>query len=322
MQKFRLRASDGDSAGMYMHKLFWGYIGMGVGVGIALFIAFLASLPDGKLHVIFCNVGQGDSTYIIFPNGKDMLIDGGPGSQVLACLGRHMPFWDRHIDVVALTHPQQDHMGGFQLVAERYSIGYFVRSDVRSVSESEKAFSAVLGLHRIKTKFLTSGDQIRIGEARVLALWPSTDQLEKADIAWDQYMNSEKTSADERVLGAGTGDLNEYSLVSLIQYGTFDVLIPGDAGSSVESGYMSGYIGNEPLEVLKVPHHGSASGMSQAYIDRIKPKYALLSVGKNSYGHPSSSIVRALESASSEIYRTDVSGDVSPISKSSWPGVS
>src|SRR3972149_6329793 len=102
------------------------YFLFGFLIGFILLTSYFFSLPDGKLHIIFCDVGQGDAAYIRTPNNQDMLIDGGPDDKVLSCLGRHMPFYDRTIDVVVLTHPQKDHLQGLISVVERYTVKYFV----------------------------------------------------------------------------------------------------------------------------------------------------------------------------------------------------
>ena len=93
-----------------MFKLLRGYVISGIITGCILLVSFLFTLPDGKLHIFFCNVGQGDAVYIRFPDGRDMLVDGGPNDTVLQCLGRHMPFWDREITMVVNSRPQNDHL--------------------------------------------------------------------------------------------------------------------------------------------------------------------------------------------------------------------
>ena len=86
-------------------KLRIGYTLMLVFIALLAFFNFLQNLPDGKLHVVFCDVGQGDGAYIRFPDNRDMVIDGGPNINILDCLGSHMPFLVRQIDIVVMTHP-------------------------------------------------------------------------------------------------------------------------------------------------------------------------------------------------------------------------
>src|SRR3989338_10871213 len=95
-------------------------------IGIILLFSYIFSLSDNKLHLIFCDVGQGDAIYIRMPDNSDLLIDGGPNDKVLSCLGKHMPFYDRTIDVVVLSHPQTDHLQGLISVIDRYNVGYFI----------------------------------------------------------------------------------------------------------------------------------------------------------------------------------------------------
>ena len=102
------------------------YFFLGCLLGLILFSVYIKSQPDGKLHIVFCDVGQGDAVYIKMPNGGDMLIDGGPDGKVLNCLGKNMPFYDRTIDVVVLSHPQKDHLQGILFVLERYTVKHFI----------------------------------------------------------------------------------------------------------------------------------------------------------------------------------------------------
>src|SRR3989344_728069 len=101
-----------------MFKLRYGYLISGIITGSILIFSFFGSFPDGKLHIVFCDVGQGDAAYVRFPDGQDMVVDGGPNDNVLGCLGKYMPFWDRHIDLVMLSNPQKDHLQGLISVLE------------------------------------------------------------------------------------------------------------------------------------------------------------------------------------------------------------
>jgi len=118
-----------------MFKLRFGYLIAGIITGLVLVFSFFWSLPDGKLHMVFCDVGQGDGAYILFPDGRDMVIDGGPNDKIISCLSSHMPFWDRHINIVAMTHPQKDHAEGLVWVLERYQVDYFLRSNDENTTE-------------------------------------------------------------------------------------------------------------------------------------------------------------------------------------------
>ncbi len=298
-------------------KLRYGYLFSGMITGFIILCSAIWTLPDGKLHVIFCDVGQGDAAYVRFPDGRDLLIDGGPNDSVLACLGRYMPFWDRSIDLVVLTHPQKDHLQGLIQVTRRYAIGSILRSEVAGTSEGFTELQKSISELKIPVRYMAQGQHVSIGSVSLSYLWPSEEQIAKGRVASVQFADSQKTSSDERVLGAQTGDFNDYSLVQLLRYGSFDVLFPGDADDHVEPKYTGLWLGSAPLEILKVPHHGSKTGMTQAFVDWVHPQVSVISVGKNTYGHPSKEAQGLLKTIGSTTLRTDQVGDVEIISDGS-----
>lgn len=288
-----------------MFKLRYGYLLSGIITGCILLVSFVSSLPDGKLHMFFCNVGQGDAAYIRFPDNRDMLVDGGPNDAVLGCLGRYMPFWDRHIDIVALSHPQKDHMQGLISVVRRYTVGYFVKSDISNTSEGYQELIRAISDRNIPVKSMTRGQTIRVGTTSLSFLWPSTEQIARMNPA----------DANGAILGTSTGaDLNDGSLVFFLRYGSFDALFPGDADVRVESRYAQYPLADRIVEVLKVPHHGAKTGMTKDFVDWVKPEIAVISVGKNTYGHPSRDVIDMLQSIDSTIHRTDQEGDIEVVS--------
>lgn len=288
-----------------MFKLQVGYLVTGIATGLILIFYFLWSLPDGKLHIVFCDVGQGDAAYIRFPDGRDMLVDGGPNNSVLQCLGRHMPFWDRTIDVVVLSHPEKDHMGGLVSVFQRYHVGYFVRSDIQKGTDVDRALFALAKEKKIPQKLVVAGDEVRIGLAKLSVIWPSDSQ-----IALMQGQN---------VLGVTTDSVNESAVVFWLRYGVFDVLFTGDADSRVEGQYRGSELADAPIEVLKVPHHGSKTGMTSDFLDWIRPQLAVISVGRNSFGHPTPEMLQLLADYHARVLRTDQEGDVEVVSDgSNW----
>lgn len=268
-----------------------GYFIGGLTTGLILLFNFLTSLPDGKLHIVFCDVGQGDAAYVRFPDGRDMLVDAGPNNKVLGCLGKHMPFWDRTLDLVVLSHPQKDHMQGLLSVLERYRIGYFVRSNIDNTTDGYKKLMEVVKDRSIKEKLVTVGEEISIGQINLTVLWPSDD-----------------------VLGASTTDLNDASVVFTLRFGSFDALFPGDADIRVESQYRGMKLANTTMEVLKVPHHGSKTGMTTEYLNWLKPQLAIISVGQNTYGHPTQEILTMLADVGIRVLRTDQEGDIEVVS--------
>lgn len=291
-----------------------GYLISGIITGVLLLGSFIWTLPDGRLHVVFCDVGQGDAAYVQFPDGRDMVIDGGPNNSVLECLGRHMPFWDHHIDIVALSHPQKDHLQGLIALTQRYSIGSIIRSNVFATDEAFSLFERRIIEKNIPTRFMSAGDHVRIGNTSLLFMWPSKEQLSRFESAAGAYKQTAMEQSDKQVLGVQSGDLNDYCLVFDLRYGSFDVLFPGDADSHVESQYTDHIQALNGIEVLKVPHHGSKTGMTKEFVEGARPKEAIISVGKNSYGHPSKESISLLEHIGAIIHRTDISGDIEIVS--------
>ena len=109
------------------------------------------SLQIGKFRLIACDVGQGDALLLISPAGRQVLVDGGPNNKVLDCLSKNMPFWDRKIEVVINTHPQQDHLFGLVGVLEKYDVGLVVRTPVGHTTELYKTWQKTLESAKIKT---------------------------------------------------------------------------------------------------------------------------------------------------------------------------
>lgn len=300
-------------------KLKIGYLISGVITGMMILFSFIWTQPDGKLHITFCDVGQGDAAYVRFPDGRDMLVDGGPNDKVLACLGKHMPFWDRNIDIVLLSHPEKDHLQGLLSVFDRYDVDYFVRSDVANTTEGYQKLVTRVREKGIAEKFVTTGGQISVDQTNLTVIWPSQEQIARMRSSSD--LSSLGNPGD--VLGVKAPDhLNDGSIVFWLRYGSFDALFTGDADTRVEGNYVglelvpseAEGLADGTIEVLKVPHHGSRTGMNQAFVDWLHPQLSVISVGKNNYGHPTKEIMDMLQTVDSRVLRTDERGDISVIS--------
>lgn len=294
-----------------MFKLRYGYLISGIIIGCILLFNFIITLPDGKLHIIFCNVGQGDGALIKFPDGRDMVVDGGPNNSILSCLSDHLPFWQRHIDMVLLTHPQDDHLFGLISVFQRYSVGYFLRSDVPNETASYDELMRAVKTNHTRVEYMTRGRSLTVDHVRLSFLWPSQAQIAKGKEIQAMAESERETG---NVLAAAIGDLNEYCLVFELHYGTFDALFTGDADAPVEPNFIGDKLADSQLEVLKVPHHGSKTGMTRGFVDWVRPKLAVISVGKNFFGQPAPEAINMLQNAGARVLRTDKNGDIEVIS--------
>src|SRR3972149_1622979 len=130
-----------------MNKSFKLLISLLIVLSLGIWMAVL-SAPPKNLKVISCNVGQGDATLIIYKN-IDILIDGGPDNKVLGCLSSYMPFWDREIEVIILTHPQADHYTGLISVIERYKVGNILANSLDSGNQSYEVLKKSILSHGV-----------------------------------------------------------------------------------------------------------------------------------------------------------------------------
>jgi competence protein ComEC len=252
-----------------------------------------AKLNDGKLHIIVCDVGQGDGILIRTPDGSDILVDGGPDDSILNCLSSHLPFWDRTIELMVLTHPHTDHAAGLVDVLKRYTVLHFVTEKVLGSTATYKRLENELSAKKLTAKYAFAGDRIDLADkTQLLTLWPSRE-----------WLNNSQLQAGNGTSDSASLDLNGFCLVQLLTYGNFKVLLTGDAGSLIED-RIAAEAGK--VDVLKVPHHGSKTGMSDYFLSQINPSIAIISVGANNrYGHPAQTALDLLKSHNIKTFRTD-----------------
>jgi competence protein ComEC len=267
-----------------------------VAVTRAQFAAFMARalnpffIPGADLPefgVSFLNVGQGDAILIEFPNGKNMLVDAGRSDDAvkkeLAALGI------KSIDTFVATHPDADHIGGADYVINNYDVKNVIDSGQDHTTDTYLAY-----LNAVKAKG-ASLKEAQIGE----------------NISLDPEVTVEVFHVDSQV-----SDLNEGSIVLMVSHGEMDYLLTGDAGVAVEAELVSKY--DLDAEVLKVSHHGSETGTSQAFLNEVDPIYGILSYGENNqYGHPDSVVMNRLLANKAEVIST-VHGTIETYSDGSY----
>lgn len=248
----------------------------------------VGNLVGPILKVYFFDVGQGDSIFIKTPEGKDILIDGGPDSTVLEKLAEVMPFWDRYIDIVVLTHPHQDHIGGLFDILGRYKIDQILEPDLISEPDNMAYFNKIVGQNGSTQEHgannPVAGDKIVLGQnLEMNFLYPLTLQLSEED-------------------------LNNTSLIFQLKYKDEKFLFVGDATSEVEAKILNS---NLDSDFLKVGHHGSRYSSSTEFLAKVTPLVSIISVGEgNSFGHPTKDTLDRLSVVGSRILRTDRNGSI------------
>ncbi len=262
--------------------------------GVVWYAVF--TLENGRdLRMVVFDVGQGDSIFIEAPNGNQVLIDGGPSNAVLGKLGGAMPFWDRSIDLVVLTHPHADHIMGLVEVLKRYDVGMVIESGVNYSTAEYRAWRTLLEQKHIPIMIARAGQKAHLAsDIKLTILTPFESFVEKSP-----------------------SNVHDAMVVSKLVYASSSALLTGDAEKYLEYRLLlSG--ADLKADILKVGHHGSKTSTTEDFVTAVAPKYAVISVGrKNRYGHPIQQTLDTLAKFNIKIFRTDQDGDVEFVSDGS-----
>jgi competence protein ComEC len=259
--------------------------------------------PAANLRIIACDVGQGDAILIIHGK-KQILIDGGPNNKVVDCLDRYLPFWDRQLELVILTHPERDHFFGLIEVMQRFDVQVLLATGIDNSSIEYQVLKTTVGGRGVKVVDPRSGMKLRLGMIYL-------DIFHPPDTYFSGLKDTTNSYPDGQVLGVytSTRDLNDFSIVNLLTYGNFRALMTGDILPDSIDVLLQNYEMSD-VNYIKVPHHGSKNGLTQSLLDAVKPEVAVISVGKNSYGHPHKEVLEMLAGYELKVLRTDEMGDV------------
>ena len=263
-------------------------LGIAIVLGLATVLVWLLILssPGDRLSVTFLDVGQGDAILIRSPSGHNILVDGGPnGEEITAALGRRLPFWDRHLHLVVLTHPDQDHLAGLVTVLERYDVDQVLAPALADDSPTFRAWQEAIAERDIPQREAFAGQWLDLGGGASLSvLHPPRDFLD--------------APADE----------DDSSLVLKVSLGDAAFLLTADIGADGESYLLDNHT-DLRAPVLKVAHHGSRASTSTAFLAAVEPLTAVISLGEdNRYGHPALQTLDRL--GTRPVFRTDLHGDV------------
>jgi len=230
------------------------------------------------------DIGQGSAALLKSPDGQIVLFDGGPDARLLSKVGSVLPSWQRDVDLVLASHPDTDHIAGFVPLSKAYKVNTFADPGLFEVIPLENSLLQGFLEQKTEIKSLQAGDILNVGGVEIKVLSPS---------------NTEKLSSDT----------NTRSLVILVTYKETSLLFMGDASTETEKRLVKE--GIEPVDVLVVGHHGSISASSTEFLEATKPKWAVISAGRdNNFGHPHPVVLERLKAISTKILRTDQMSDI------------
>lgn len=253
--------------------------------GTLLCVREIALLPDGKLHLHVLDVGQGDAILIVTPSGKQILVDGGPDLSVLTHLSRLLPFFDRTIELLIVSHGDSDHITGLPALLDRYHIDAVLMADDFDPSNRYRAFRQKIFDSDTAVIKPNPAVDIDLGDGVILdVIWPKA--------SWH-------------------GSRNDRSIVARVLYKDHSILLAGDIEQEAEHAILAE--GSDvQSDILKVPHHGSRTSSSTGFLIAVDPEFGIISAGRNNrFGHPHREVVDRYHSLNTDIHTTAEHGVLS-----------
>jgi competence protein ComEC len=253
---------------------------------VSVWLQVFFSEPRDFVEVSFLDVGQGDALLIEGRSRNQVLIDAGSGPVTLRRLSEEMSFFDRFLDVVIETHPDNDHIGGLPAVLSRFGVGAYIEPGVDSENSADDEVARILERKNTPTFLARKGGIVDLGDGSYIEiLFP-----------------------DRNVSGLET---NMASVVARYVYGDTCFLLTGDTVESIEEYLVSLFGSGLSCQVLKVGHHGSNTSTAQVFLSAVSPEYAVVSAGHdNRYGHPHEEVMARLQGVEISILETAKEGTI------------
>ncbi len=264
--------------------------------GLLIVIAVLSvivwqSSRNQELKVYFFDVGQGDAILIRTPSRQNIVIDGGPDNSFITKLGETLPFYDKTIDLMVLTHPHDDHLFGLIEVLKRYQVKQVLSTGVIHTTDAYLDWLKIIRDKKIPLKVAQAGQKYIFGQIELKVLYPFQD-----------FTNQQ------------VENLHEAMVVVQLVYGEVKIMFTGDLEEAGETEILKQYQPELHSQLIKIAHHGSTTSSNNDFLKAIAPQFAVISVGAdNKFGHPSLRIIRRLEKLGIKIYRTDQAGDITAV---------
>ncbi len=258
---------------------------------VAGYVAFgmlFLQIPDQKFHIYFLDIGQGDSILIKTPQNHQILIDGGPGNTVIEELGEVLPFFDKSIDLIVLTHPHADHVDGLIEVIKRFNVDNVLITGVFYDSPDYKEFLNEIKEKNINVLFVESVTDFRFGNTVLDIIYPKN-----------------------RIVGKKFPNANNSSIAMRVLYKNIKILLTGDIEAEAEQKLIQTGL-DLKADIFKAGHHGSKTSSSIDLLRKIRPTIAIIQSGaENSFGHPHKETLENFKKIGvKKIFRNDLQGRI------------
>jgi len=281
----------------YLDKKYWKYPVIGLVLAIAVLIAGWNQLPDVGMHTWFLDVGQGDAILIQTPEGHNVLVDGGPKSNVMELLSDALPFFNREIDLMILTHPHADHLEGLTEVIKRYKVNAVLLTGVSYnnvyYDEFLRDIDRMINEGSLKFFIARADMDFKVGSVYFDVVYPTSS-----------------------LAGREIGNLNNSSIVMRVSYKDNSgiwrrILLSGDCEAECEQEILSEKF-DLKSEIYKAGHHGSKTASTLPYVKAIDPDISVIQCGEdNKFGHPHSETLRTFAKLGiTQVLRTDIGGTI------------
>lgn len=246
---------------------------------------------NNNLEVSFIDVGQGDAIFIKTPEKHQILIDFGSG-QGINDLNKKIPWWNKKIDLIIITHPHDDHIIGLIQIIKNYKVRNIMYTGIIFDSPAYLELLKEIERKNISLLIPQKNQSIKLGkDCNLDILFP-----------WESFLNKE------------IDNLNNSSIISQLSCQNSKFLFMGDAEIEVENEILKKEI-NIKSNVLKIGHHGSITSSQQEFLEKVDPQIAIIMVGKNNkFNHPSLRVLKRLEKLKIKTFRTDLDGTITIIS--------
>jgi len=295
-------------------RKYWARVAAALVLLYAGFIWAFWQIPDGKMHIWFLDVGQGDAILVRTPGGNNVLVDGGPSSVILEKLADKLPFFDGEIDLMILTHPHSDHLNGLVEVLRKYKVNAVLMSGVYYKNSYYDEFLEEICFVVDGRDCGVAGGGIGVGGSKMPPARAGVPSVFIASASQDFRFGDvyfDVIYPFYSIAGESFADVNDSSIAVRISYDGHSVLLTGDDSALVEEEILrAGF--DVSAEIFKASHHGSKTANSLPFLKAVSPSEVVIQVGAgNKFGHPHEEALEVFEEAGVEkVVRNDLEGDV------------